>query len=764
MKYLTEESVYEIMSFNEGEKLNKIKYKYIDEIMIIDTLSFYEDTEIKGKVLSVSQTQRYSNVNGDKYNLMSGNAFESIGNINPEIINSARLSYLSNCENIVKSFNLFFNGLFNKLVGYNINLGNNYTSTDIVPLYKELNMAVTAMFSGIKALMAKENISYEQAVKFVKEDFIPQSLTEGGCRELVNIRINNTKLYNNYLRIILQQNNDLFNLSRKEADLYLDKLNSSTGSQEVQAKIKEILDNPEVLNKFLVKNYVYDFRKIGAGCLFLSNEDNDIHSAFHPKKHLQLLFRYDAIIVSHGQTAIDRKTGKHLWYMHSTNSLTKDGFENIVKYLRQLKAEGFKNVLVMCCNPEGIKLPEDIKKDKNFKVSYSLHSNLMESTIQELDSINEQCDLLLNEVNNNDSGKLKKAISIITMIWNKIKEVLNNIWSFIKGIKVDNSSKLKKPIEVSFVVIDNGNAKVVTRKIDNIGDIQKSYSDNCARINNFINTASDKETTQITKLVNNIEQGQFKQSITSNNEAFALNEVNITVLWLKLKEAFKALISSIRKKRTEAKANNVVNKTVHSNINLSSITINLNTSVYSLNNTNFNGLQNIFFTIKNELNNINPSVVINSREEAVSKIVENNNKLGKISKLSNLYNNIGISYKLEDIKYIFNKTNLTFNTAQDLSTYITKQMEIIDKIYNIINDCYVKSLNQMESINVDSVTNDFVIMYFNSLSVGINNMIFNLYNHTCKVINLVENSINLLCEEFDKYVKTESFCNIVVID
>ena len=249
----------------------------------------------------------------------SGDSFNSLGNTNPEAINMAKLQQLKQSKNIVKEFNDYFWNLRQGIVdaasaelsakkNATADDASNYNSQIVVSYERDLNILQKELDQNGNRMYSDEDIK-----KMLQAIYLPESLTAKGCRALINIRLNQSKILINTLTAAIKANYNAFNLSLQEANLLADELNDENTSHDAIKKIKGFLENPSTLKKFKMGDNNYDFRPIGGGCMFLSKTPN-IKISQKPSKKLNLIFKYDAIVVGHGlkmDVSIDKKSVKN---------------------------------------------------------------------------------------------------------------------------------------------------------------------------------------------------------------------------------------------------------------------------------------------------------------------------------------------------------------------------------------------------------------------------------------------------------------------
>lgn len=740
---------------------------------------------------TISKNNRYRTRGVSRYHsITSGNAFESLAVSNPELFNTAKLLSLQTSENVVESFNAYLNNAIEAASNQAESImqkarkqaeidgdGSFFTAPRaIIEAQSELNVLLKSINQDMKDLKSVEGITDAECNRLISNAYVPGSLTEQGCRKLIDIRIKNNRALTLSLKNMLQLNYSAIGLTEDEAKTLLKDLENNETNAEAIGKLRNILKDPSILKNFRFKDNSYNFTSIGGGYLFLS-DDEDVQFADHPSKQLENIFKYDAIVTAHGgyngksnnrienlknrnkayndlrkvniplflkaykddtdpnsgnllsklssysgkivvvrkdeldekaikdkdvDEAYDRYLDckdkvKHMrktmkpaellnneeyqklkdmmldlrddyddklrkernrianeeaneifktnikkyevmvkelqgiklpekysqeivdsiskkindmefsslcipdsifngiedikrslsdiknsgnnddvniddkWTIQPVPTLKKDNISTAVELLRQLKAEGFKNVLLTSCNPGSVQLPKDIKDDNDFNVTAGMFSVYKESI--EIDDVEKQLSILeqeldkmleeeginplletsldelleeynyLNEQLVLNEGVLdalkaiaKKAVQIIIAIWKKIVQFFGFIWKKIKeffvGKPTEKATKeeLKKEIEISAISIQGGKAKVEKKKVKNLEEAQKFVSNATASISNFIKNRSNRETAEIKKIETSIEQGKIKpnnKQSSNTNESVIFDESHV---------------------------------------------------------------------------------------------------------------------------------------------------------------------------------------------------------------------------------------------
>ena len=727
-----------------------------------------------------------ANQSSSRLSFQSGSISNSMAKTNPELFNTAKMVQMLSCENLVDTYNLFVSENLSKLQAeYAKNMeeaqrvariegdGNFFkTPRAIMEAQKDVNVILDSFFKDYTYLLKEVNngnLTEKEVEDALVKTFFPEYTSEKECRAIINARINRNRLLANTLRGMIQINYNALGLSEDEAKSLMKELSSDETNAEALGKIKDLLKNPELLEKFRISDNNYDFRKIGGGFLFLSG-DEDIKFSEAPSKNLEVIMQYDAVVTAHGseeeatnhagdaiesykklknsynddiavvkriakiakseddyvETQIDKfmrkqpayqdlsseekesiskevknqlstiydkmddeldkaedrnskfkvyskyrpeidrlqklavrslfkadidrvtakakedykeianakslidkmpnnfddakkmsasdfegvkspyqlakslgvgygdasfnsfdcirylrdyltskskikegeKSTKSRWTIQPVDTLTKRNITDVNELLYTLRDEGFKNVILTACNPGSINLPDDLKKDPNFKVTHGTFSVYKESyeptddidkqfTIIEsrLDRMAYECGIVLNEAttlsdlyneytelcNTNSTIYLHegvgdflkslahKAIEIVITIWKTIVKVAKNVWKAIKEFFVGKptekktENKLDKPIEISVIEANNNHATLVKKKVNSLDEAKNIIAGATRKISQAIDRISNEETTNMKRLetkASSVKPISNKENSTAKDESF----------------------------------------------------------------------------------------------------------------------------------------------------------------------------------------------------------------------------------------------------
>lgn len=625
-----------------------------------------EKTDTSGKVVSHNLTKDNKKLKSDeRATLVSGNIFESLARTNPELFNREKLKLIEASKDIVKEFNEFMAIVFgrdlDRLEAFIKSIENETNNREIDSKFRA-NFNITLyrnMYSQYNDLKDK-GMKDEEICDILLTSYLPEAKNENQLRNAIKLRLDNNKCLSDSLNTMLKQNYKLLNLTKAEAASLCKELNDDKTNNEGMKKLKEILSDKKLLNKFRSNDLNYDFRSIGGAYVILSS-DYDIQSENIAGRIMHYIFKYDCIVCSHGGTvqrhidtgdrviSIDRDEDIHAkdirnsktedmagiytirnvfnrwlneiddngseniirdcyklmnaiycddqeylkdinirdmcefyiniiknniaqahpeiidddyaevlntisdmgimyearkdpksafrdnrskdWTCNAVNTLTKKYLEQVVDVLRTLKKEGFKNVLVLNCNPSGRTLPRDIRNDKDFHVRYSLTNTLKENSLvvdnaieemtilenildnysKELKSPYNSCTLyelqdeyskVMNKIDSLNEGFIdklkefcKKAVQIVIEIWKRLVGFVKNLFLSIKdklfhGLK---GKKIEKPIKVTTISISGNKANIEEKECKTMDDVIQTVENSTKSIKNCIETHMKRE-------------------------------------------------------------------------------------------------------------------------------------------------------------------------------------------------------------------------------------------------------------------------------
>ena len=276
-------------------------------------------------------------------------------------------------------------------------------------------------------------------------------------------------------------------------------------------------------------------------------------------------------------TRIKRKyNAESTWTIQPVKTLRGGPFEDVNDLVRQLIKEGFKNIMLVSCNPGHHQLAKDIRDTPGFKIHHAENSLLSENTTSyddpfyEVDKIISECELSLIEtckeygfwygdndfINESlewglDSSNYTEILTegVLATAWSKIKELVKKalaflialfkkIISFFKNIidriksffkKVFDGGKIKKdfkkPVTSSAILVEN--ARVNKYSAKSWDQMQQAVIRSCETIAKKIQATEQKQT----KNMQELERYADKKS-KSVNESSDIQMDNILALIL----------------------------------------------------------------------------------------------------------------------------------------------------------------------------------------------------------------------------------------
>ncbi|WP_301066520.1 GNAT family N-acetyltransferase [uncultured Duncaniella sp.] len=510
---------------------------------------------------------------------MQSNPFESIARKSPDLLSDAKLKAVAAADDIVKEFNRLFMGMWTESLTRDAEVIQKNTAeydeeygpgVGFVLSHGEIDVLSVMMNNDVMMLSQIEGYSLEEATDIVVKNFLPESLTEAGCRQLIKTRMDKSKAYTKALTIMLQKNYQYLNLTEAEAKMMIEGLKDDEKSGKLKDIIQKMTNDPEFTDKFKVKEGVYEFSKLGGGTVLISlNGESDMNIiAKKPGKYLQNIFEYDCIVFAHGGARYGEADGKPEWFIEDVQTKNSAPTDNVVDLLKQLRSEGYRKVLMTSCNPGSIQLPDDLANDKNFTVYMGDHSvykedfsvdpfyqdlcmteaaidSFMESngmddnkTLGQIESEFNAIYYGMNEgVGDVLKNLIKKAIQFIITIWKKIIEFFKSVWAKVKNFfrkKPESlvNAQTKKPVSNVSIVIENGKASVKKQDVSTIGAAQKNAQNAVQSIYNEISKVQKQEKDAIDKLQERVDKGQFAPPKKQQEKKEDTEGKDESVIWI----------------------------------------------------------------------------------------------------------------------------------------------------------------------------------------------------------------------------------------
>ena len=559
-----------------------------------------------------------------KRSYASDNPFESLALTNPELFNRAKLQALEDSKNLVRDFDSYFGAILDadnaRFRDFSKDKGENWTDKDIDNYQNFFNVSIhSAMYSDFEGLKQTTGLSDNIINRMIYKAYIPDSLTEEGCKKLIDIRLKQSQILVDSLYKMLEMNYIMLSLDAGQATDLSKDLKDPNKSNKAIEEIKAILSSN--MDKFRMGLSNYDFRPLGGACVFIAT-GLDLAST-NPLKYVANLFKYDAIVFGHGEYSknerpytplaiwirsirdvvkkihaytngilkltkeyeniisdslknevqtlrsysailatkkIDdkdiiefRKKIEHIlnelinestligeaeerrklvryidmidyayqpiiskmdidqarmdgksatWVVQPISTLKHQNLTHIIDIVRALKEEGFKNILINCCNPGGVKLPKDIINDPSITITMGKYSVLKEDT-----------DLGLNEASSGDIKTIfKKSIAMmkeaISRIVNNCHHMKQKVSKLIKSVK---NSRLKD-IKITYIKMSGTHAKMVEGIWTSSSILEKEINKSNDTIIDLIETRLRDDT----KYINELEQIVFKKPMSES--------------------------------------------------------------------------------------------------------------------------------------------------------------------------------------------------------------------------------------------------------
>lgn len=263
-----------------------------------------------------------------KRSYASDNPFESLALTNPELFNEAKLQALEKSQNLVKDFDAYFGELLDadnaRFREFAKDKGKEWTDDELDDYQDKFNVSIhTSMYSDFMGLKQATGLSDGLINRMIFKAYIPDALSEEGCKKLIDIRIKQSQLLIDSLYSMLEMNYIMLSIDAGQAKDLEKKLRDPKQSDKAIEQIKGLISDPKTLEKFRMGLSNYDFRPLGGACVFIAT-GLDLASA-NPVKYIPNLFKYDAIVFGHGEYSKNERpyTPLAIWVKSAKDVLKK---------------------------------------------------------------------------------------------------------------------------------------------------------------------------------------------------------------------------------------------------------------------------------------------------------------------------------------------------------------------------------------------------------------------------------------------------------
>ncbi len=441
------------------------------------------------------------------------------------------------------------------------------------------------LYKTCRELHDKYNMSYDDISKYIKNTYFYTTDNPNCIKLLCKLRIKYCQKITSLLSKMVKNNYRLIGIS-----------------EDIAEKLGEILDTPKlkytgyrgkgVAAEYIkarihdnIRNFTKDFPNIdlsplGFGKIFISNEYNDLVSAYTIRitqlnqkygvtkrirdaspdnffATLDMLFqkstKYDALILVHGGTTSygqynDKGEFEEDYRRWTSQEIKINGkfYNDINDAVEALIHMGYKKILINSCNPGHFRLnlPKDLVTNKRVIINYSDNINLIENieyeykdeleviiseaeyNIQELENIYGCIDAMDEEsLNESFIDKIKEYVSkvikyiasLFKRLWEFIVKVFNKVKEMFSKTKPANNINFKKPLKLKFALVESATNKEFT--INNIEELQSMAIKSTQSLQKEIARVQKVQidaTQKLNSLVNNIKPQ------SANNESSLL--------------------------------------------------------------------------------------------------------------------------------------------------------------------------------------------------------------------------------------------------
>lgn len=361
-----------------GNKIVKESLDILEEKVVYNDVSSKMSTD---KIANSLIQKNIKQLNDMDTVLQAKSHIEHQGKFDLKLLSNKKMEMIKRANSLTEGFDM--------LVGVNIDeLLESYRKNpdDFVDKCSNL-YGYTISGSMFNTIWDLEDQGYKrkEIIDYIRSNYYPtfkgnKTEIEEQIKKWVNLKINYNKSLINCLTEMVKNNSAIFNISMQEANIVTTDL-----SNEDFSSVKKLIKTN--INQFLTFNGLcLDLRKVGLGTVVISdNSIWDWNQAYTKWARtlfegegvsdlaIQYLSKYDVTVLSHGAVNSDGK-----WVMEPVRTPNGSGpYDEMEEYLRKLISEGFKRINVVTCNPGGVKLSDDLVKNKKVLIQMSKKSTLI---------------------------------------------------------------------------------------------------------------------------------------------------------------------------------------------------------------------------------------------------------------------------------------------------------------------------------------------------------------------------------------------------
>ena len=293
---------------------------------------------------------------------------------------------------------------------------------------------IGSMEGTMEELKDEYELSDSDCKRAILENAFCMSDDPNQIKAIINARIQYNNTIIAILKKMIQENYVTLGYTDYMAKMYINMLDSNDQAER-QLAISNIKNDIAVFNEEKYhKNDYYDFRPIGGGCIFYTDEDLDvIEDDTKAKRLLQYAFQYDAIVVGHGGNSPTSKEGMDK-LMKAAEELEDnvDSANKALMTIAQKEQELTKALIPLADANKTIAANEQLQDEKKLKYS-----------IQNISDIKKQLNELIvrakKAAKNNDSKTLHEIEAEINKIEPDLNRRIKNLDELIE--KVNKCSK-----------------------------------------------------------------------------------------------------------------------------------------------------------------------------------------------------------------------------------------------------------------------------------------------------------------------------------
>ena len=365
-----------------NSKVAKESFNILEEKVVYNDKFFNIDIN-NPSLADTSLRDAFTSINDVNIVVQGKSYIEHQGKYDLKILSTKRLEAIKKAKTLSEGYNMLIEGHLDEMLELYTSDPSGFNEKS----QQQCGYTIESSMCQIALDMIKQGkYTLDDIIKYFRSTFYPdfhgtEQEIEMQINQWVNLKINYNKSLINCLSNMVKNNTDIFGISMKEADLITQDL-----SNENYDSIKKLIRR-RIYDFIKFDRTVLDFREIGLGCVVISDAANDGFEGYFKYNKwstsifdgditdlaIQYLTKYDITVISHGNIDTDGR-----WIVDPVKTPNGSGpYTDMEDYIRKLISEGFKRINVASCNPGGVILSEDLRKNKKVLIQMSKSSTLI---------------------------------------------------------------------------------------------------------------------------------------------------------------------------------------------------------------------------------------------------------------------------------------------------------------------------------------------------------------------------------------------------